>query len=65
MYLKTAVLTLNSSLFCNKSENIKGVNLLGIYSISDYSDQVRPCLFVLSTYLAQLLSFEVLRYITL
>ena len=33
---------------------------MGTYSISNYSDQPRSCLFILSTYLAQLLSVEVL-----
>ena len=33
---------------------------MGKHSLSNYSDQVRSCLFILSTHLAQLLSVEVL-----
>ena len=33
---------------------------MGKYSISNHSDQVQFCLFILSIYLAQLLSVEVL-----
>ena len=38
----------------------KRVNLLSIYFIINYSDEVRFYLFILSTYLAQLLSVKVL-----
>ena len=61
MYLKTAVLPLDSSLLRNKSQNTKELicwayTLLVITVINP----VRSCLFILSTYLAQSLSVEVL-----